>query len=184
MDFSDFEPKKISEKVRRLGVNFGAPGDRMSSTGTLWLDYPEVGGSSFSVPVEIEGRLHPIRRHEAFVKGDLPWVAASGITIDGTITLDLNPSAKKSEPRQFTVRFYFAELEFAQPAERVFDVTVRGKKVLDAFDIVEAAGKNSGIVRTFDSIEVERRLIISLKQRDGRLPPLVCGVEAIERRGK
>ena len=32
--------------VRRVGINFGAPGDRRADDGTLWLDWPSVGGPS------------------------------------------------------------------------------------------------------------------------------------------
>ena len=34
------------ESIQRIGLNFGAPGDRMTRAGTLWLDYPSVGGPS------------------------------------------------------------------------------------------------------------------------------------------
>ena len=33
-------------RIRRLGLNLGAPGDRMTEAGTLWLDHPAVGGPS------------------------------------------------------------------------------------------------------------------------------------------
>ena len=32
-------------------MNFGAPGDRRSPDGTLWLEYPSVGGKSPDVPI-------------------------------------------------------------------------------------------------------------------------------------
>ena len=32
--------------IVRLGLNLGAPGDRQDAEGTLWLDYPSVGGPS------------------------------------------------------------------------------------------------------------------------------------------
>jgi len=40
--------------VRSVGINFGAPGDRRADDGTLWLEYPIVGGSSPNVPVTID----------------------------------------------------------------------------------------------------------------------------------
>jgi outer membrane protein assembly factor BamB len=40
--------------VRRVGINFGAPGDRRTSDGTLWLDWPSVGGESPDLPVNSE----------------------------------------------------------------------------------------------------------------------------------
>ena len=35
-----------SGPIQRLGINFGAPGDRRDADGTMWLDYPNVGGPS------------------------------------------------------------------------------------------------------------------------------------------
>ncbi len=40
--------------VRRVGLNFGAPGDRRAESGTLWLDYPSIGGWSFDIPVKTD----------------------------------------------------------------------------------------------------------------------------------
>ena len=34
----------LDGKIQRLGVNLGAPGDRKTDDGTLWLNYPDVGG--------------------------------------------------------------------------------------------------------------------------------------------
>jgi hypothetical protein len=41
---------------------------------------------------------------------------------------------------QYTVVLHFAELYFSAQAQRVFDVTIEGTKVLDNFDIVKDAG--------------------------------------------
>ncbi|MEZ6117905.1 MAG: hypothetical protein R3C28_15220 [Pirellulaceae bacterium] len=69
---------KPGQRIRRLGINFGAPGDRTDSTGTLWLDYPPIGGES--AQVEIDFSNEPTYQHQHTLKfsGDaLPWVAAS-----------------------------------------------------------------------------------------------------------
>ena len=49
------------QRVRRLGINFGAPGDRKADDGTLWLDFPSVGGPSPDVPLTITGDATGIR---------------------------------------------------------------------------------------------------------------------------
>lgn len=54
---------KSPARVRRLGVNFGAPGDRRSEDGLLWIEYPVVNGTSPKVPIEVEGRLKWIRHN-------------------------------------------------------------------------------------------------------------------------
>ncbi|MFC1717422.1 PQQ-binding-like beta-propeller repeat protein [Candidatus Poribacteria bacterium] len=43
-----------SEPIRFVGINLGAPGDRKADDGTLWLEYPVVGGPSPEVPVTID----------------------------------------------------------------------------------------------------------------------------------
>jgi hypothetical protein len=39
--------------IQKVGINFGAPGDRKADNGTLWLEYPPVGGPSPNIPVNI-----------------------------------------------------------------------------------------------------------------------------------
>jgi len=69
--------------VTQLGLNLGAPGDRRGPDGTLWLDFPSVGGQSPDVPVEVffqdEGAGF-VRCHTSQIeKANLDWVAASGM---------------------------------------------------------------------------------------------------------
>jgi len=49
--FNAFKPGP--EPIRHIGINLGAPGDRMADNGTLWLDYPPIGGPSPDPPVRI-----------------------------------------------------------------------------------------------------------------------------------
>lgn len=76
-------------QLQRVGINFGAPGDRRSEDGILWLDHPSVGGRSPGVEVEMEGEeLDYFRRHSAMVSGaGLPWVNASGVSGATRITI-------------------------------------------------------------------------------------------------
>jgi len=46
--------KRSDAPIRRVGINLGAPGDRLADDGTLWLDYPAVGGPSPHVPVHTD----------------------------------------------------------------------------------------------------------------------------------
>ena len=78
-------------RVRRVGVNLGAPGDRKAANGTLWLDYPVIGGPSPTLAVKAEGKEpRYFRRHSSAVQaGPLPWVAASGVIGLDRITVGL-----------------------------------------------------------------------------------------------
>src|SRR5439155_13708001 len=53
--WTSFGSSPMRDLVRRVGLNFGAPGDRRGPDGTLWLEYPSVGGTSPSVPVRLNG---------------------------------------------------------------------------------------------------------------------------------
>jgi outer membrane protein assembly factor BamB len=96
--------------IRRVGINLGAPGDRVDEAGTLWLDFPSVGGLSPQIDVRIGGsaarpfRDHPTRipaPDPARAAGFVPpaWVAASGIRDLETLSVARAPS----EPRVMAV---------------------------------------------------------------------------------
>ena len=79
--------------VRRVGINFGAPGDRRAPNGTLWLDFPSVGGPSPDIPVNVASEQATYyRRHSSFLQqGDEKWIAASGVVGLQSVTLTLAP---------------------------------------------------------------------------------------------
>ena len=168
----------VKKVVSRVGINFGAPGDRRAGDGTLWLDYPSVGGTSPAVPVTVAGpKVAYFRRHQSAVDGDRPWVGASGVTGVESVAIKLLPS--EMEDRAYTVRLVFAEPDNLKPGDRVFDVTVQGRKVLDDFDVVKAAGKpRRVVVKEFRGVRVDDELRVSFKQTGSR-GALLCGVEAV-----
>jgi len=100
------EGSKDIPNIRRIGVNFGAPGDRMAQNGSLWLAYPNRGWPSPNVQITADGTPRFFTRHASSVTGELPWVAASGM--DGatsvTVRLQLRPSVA-SVSREFGVRW-------------------------------------------------------------------------------
>jgi hypothetical protein len=93
--FDSLPPPKSPRPVRRLGINFGAPGNRMSASGTLWMEHPSVGGPSPDVPIKVEAeQLKLFRHHVSRVKsentgneGAVSWVCASGLEGIKTITI-------------------------------------------------------------------------------------------------
>ncbi len=83
--------------VQRVGINFGAPGDRRADDGTLWLEYPKVGGPSPTIQVKIPESA-TFFRHHASKYGNKPtsWVDASGIVGAENIEIHLIPIKDKS----------------------------------------------------------------------------------------
>ena len=172
-------PGSSKEPIRRVGLNFGAPGDRLSAAGTLWLDWPSVGGSSPDVSVRVKPDKPPLVRHHmsAIRDGELKWVAASGL--EGVESLTVKLAGKGAAARPATVRLHFAEPKAdAKPGDRVFTVNLQGKDVLKDFDIVTAAGgPRRAVVKAFQHVEVTEHLQIGFAARAGA--PFICGIEIV-----
>ena len=166
------------EPIKRLGINLGAPGDRRADSGTLWLDYPSVGGTSPDIPIKmIPENPRWFYRHSSRLAGQgLNWVGASGVEglTTATLTLSENPVAEQA----YTVRLYFAETEEVQLGERVFSVKMQGKTVIEEMDIArEAGGAKRLVVKEFAGIKAGQGLQLTLKPLVGQT--LLSGVELI-----
>ncbi|MCK5850815.1 MAG: PQQ-binding-like beta-propeller repeat protein [Kiritimatiellae bacterium] len=188
-----FNPMPRSGKqIKRMGINFGAPGDRTADDGTLWIDFPSVGGPSPNIPIQIHpaNTAETFRHHSStiFVDNDkdLPWVAASGMkgTTNLTISivpLDISPanaipSAGTTLSGTYKVRLHFAESEFKKAGKRIFSVAVQDRMVIKNLDIFKkAGGQHKSIVREFKNIKASPSLKITLTAKKGR--PLICGIE-------
>ncbi len=167
-----------TEQVDRIGVNFGAPGDRRDNSGTLWLDYPDVGGPSPTVKLKVDvDKPRWFRRHSSLVAGDGPhWVSASGGIGIRSVTLNLG---KTKTPQRYTIRLHFSEPDDVKPGDRVFTVMLQGQPVLERFDVAKAAGgRNRAIVKEFADIELNDTLNIVLRSIHEK-PPLLSGIEAV-----
>ncbi|MCL4201918.1 MAG: PQQ-binding-like beta-propeller repeat protein [Pirellulaceae bacterium] len=80
-------------QIRRIGINFGAPGDRLSDEGTWWVNHPPDEGMSPELKLRLEGEPRWFRLHSSRVFGDgLAWVAASGGENVRKVTVQLAPS--------------------------------------------------------------------------------------------
>ena len=170
-------------RIKRVGINFGAPGDRMAESGTLWLDYPSVGGPSPDVAISVmPGNSAFYYRHSLWIKGGegMPWVQASGIEGAERIAVGLLPKASETDDAiellPYTVRLYFAEPNDLKPGQRVFSVSLQGQKVLKNIDVAKAAGGGMrGMVKEFKGIRVGRMLELSFTAKAD--VPILSGVE-------
>lgn len=163
--------------IARLGLNLGAPGDRRADDGTLWLEFPVVGGASPKVNASIAGPAAYFRRYALAVEGGVPWIASSGV--QGLTGLKLTLDAGAKAERTFTVELHFAEPDDVKPGARVFSVALNGKAVLNDFDVAkEAGGRLRGLVKTFPGVKATDALEIQLTPKAG--VPLLCGVSVRE----
>ena len=189
--------------IRRMGLNLGAPGDRRSDDGTLWLEFPYAGGPTPKIPVIMVPALDPeadpgkapgrFLKHSSRITGrGLTWVAASGMKGIRSLTIPLalpvmtveGPDGEpviKPRPlteRRYTVRLHFAEPDRVKPGDRVFSVSLQGRKVLADFDVVQAAGgPDRPVVREFKGVQVKDNLVITMTAGAGET--LLCGVEVL-----
>ncbi len=155
----------------------------MTESGTLWLDYPSVGGPSPEISLDVApARLEYYYHHALWVEGGNapPWVVASGAEGVERITIELLPAGTRvsdaNEMLPYTVRLYFAEPAHAKPGERVFSISLQGKEVVPDLDIVKnARGRMRGIVKEFRRIKAGRTLELTLTPRSGL--PILSGME-------
>ncbi len=166
---------KLRGRILRMGVNFGAPGDWPTPEGTLWLEYPVVGGPGPDIDVELEGDVTYFRKHSLEMTGPAPQVTASGLEGEALIKVPVNGD----EPRDYEISLYFSEPGAADAGERVFDVFVQGKPAVEALDVAKRAGAaRKGIVVECGKEPVSGHLTVELRKRpESKFPPLLCGVK-------
>jgi hypothetical protein len=177
----------INGRVKRLGINLGAPGDRKAEDKTLWLEYPSRGRVSPEVaiktsPENVEWFCHHSSRITA---GGSGWITASGAKGLRHLSVKLAPDSKGEVAYQ--VRLYFAECEELRAGERVFGIALQGKPVLQDFDVVaQAGGVHKTIVKEFRDVVVKEDLTVDLtpSSTTSKHEPILCGVEVIEQKNK
>jgi len=193
------------EPIRRMGLNLGAPGDRVAPDGTLWLEYPYVGGPTPNIPIRMTPPLDPDEdpakapgrfvKHPSRIKGGgLGWVAASGMKGLTRLTVPLAlPVMTVERPdgvpevrprvlsdRAYTVRLHFCEPDPLGPGERVFGVSLQGREVLRSLDVAkEAGGPDRPVVKEFKGVRARENLVVGLHPAKGSAAPLLCGLEII-----
>ncbi|MDD4872892.1 MAG: PQQ-binding-like beta-propeller repeat protein [Kiritimatiellae bacterium] len=169
--------------IKRVGINLGAPGDRSANNGTLWLDFPSVGGPSPVIPVTIvPAKPEWFCIHSSLINDDGQdnrWIVASGARGITSIGLTLIPENKAGKELIYTVRLYFSEPDMVAAHQRVFAVWIQGQEMLPRVDIVkEAEGIRHALVKEFKGIKVSNQLKVELRPLTStRFPPLLCGVE-------
>lgn len=173
-----FGSKDVKGVIQRVGLNFGAIGDRKADDGTLWLESPSIGGVSPAVQVTTKPKSpETFRRHSSAVSGPYPWVTSSGFKNIKEVTVSLGAM---DERRSYTVKLYFAEPDNLAPGKRVFHVDIAGKQVLKDFDIAkEAGGPARTVIKTFKGITARESLTLRFTPAANAevRAPVICGLE-------
>jgi len=90
----------------------------------------------------------------------------------------------QATPKSCTVRLHFAEPDDVGPGQRVFDVKLQGRTVLEALDVVkEAGGRFTALVKEFKGVVAKNTLTIELVPRSDELTaattPILSGLEVM-----
>jgi hypothetical protein len=161
--------ESLNGKIERLGINFGAPGDRKTRDGTLWLDYPSVGGPSPEIQVRTEPEKPEFYYHHSlWMNGGQgwPWVAASGVKGLRSATIS------GLKPGTYTVRLTFASPD---DARHVFDIALQDKPALTKLSL---PAKLIATTQTIPNIQVtDGTLTIKLTALEGET--ILSGIEII-----
>lgn len=178
--------------VKQMHINFGAPGDRKDSAGTLWLSYPRRTAyreTSLDVALDLkpkfttdgaarDGQAAPSPRFSSgspyvsvsesstTIRGtDRPWLYTSWA--EGLEQLTLPLLGEKDPLATYRVRMHFARIS-SQTEPAVFDILLQGKPVLENFTLETSGdGTATAIVREFDAIEVKDNLLVEMKPKQG-----------------
>lgn len=151
--------------VKRLGLNFGAAGDRKDASGELWLGFPRPSGSLvLALPVSVaflpQGGY--VQRNSAYtaVQGDpRGWLFASAAR--GIRQCILPVVGPGDGAASYRLRLGFADPDNTQPGRRVFDVKVQGQTVLKDLDVVrEAGGRDRALWREVAGVVVRDQLTV------------------------
>ncbi|RQW02834.1 hypothetical protein EH222_13130, partial [candidate division KSB1 bacterium] len=169
--------------IQRIGINLNAPGDRIDADGTLWLDFPSVGGESPDIRIEVDTlHIKPFRRHSSTLSGDGDeWIAASGFA--GAIVMEIVLALEPADEAEYSVDLYFAEVFAKKPSERVFDVFVQGHKVLENLDIVREAGAaDRTLVKTIADVRATDKISIACRPSVGAAAsePILSGIKIVK----
>ena len=175
--------------VKRLALNFGAPGDRKDAAGKLWLGYPRPRGSlvlqlKLVTAFQKGGRF--ITGNSAYTKTDGtddPWLFASAAS--GLKKCVIPIRKKTDEPASYTVRLAFAAPDNEQAGQRVFDIKLQGKLLRENYDIADrSGGRDRAVFEQFKGVAVADNLVIELIPKTetpkAEQMPLLHGVEIVQ----
>ena len=153
------------DAIRRVGLNFGAPGDRATESGTLWLDVPSVGGPSPAVDLSIEGDAVRYRyRHSVWMERrrgknsenaapDWPWIGSSWV--EGLRKLTVRGLARG----HFDAYLWFSEnrapWEPGNSGERIFSVRSGEDTWVEDLSVEERAGGTFRSLRVHHEVRIE-----------------------------
>jgi outer membrane protein assembly factor BamB len=194
--YSALRVDPAKDGIKQLGINFGAPGDRLDDVGVYWVGYPSRVSSSPGIGITLSGQLEYFRHHVSLsnvhisdddpnvnaATSDLNWIYSSGVEGVSQLKIAIGPGNE----RKFTVELLFATPHDVENiGERVFHIAIQGQERLRDFDIAaERANQaresdkettNSLIKKVFHGIVAKDAIEISFTAVNRQ--PVLCGLQ-------
>jgi hypothetical protein len=184
--------------VKRFAVNFGAPADRKDDEGTVWFSYPNPKTDSYThfpnygVKFDLNVQTLPEMGYfchdfrDIDIAGtDKPWLFTSGCRGMLRCEVPLTDDGDGENSAVYTVRLGFNAMPDDQEGQRVFDIKLQDRVVLESFDILATAGyANRAVVKEFKSIEagsiLTLELIAKFANPDIDQAPIINFIEVIK----
>ena len=96
----------------------------------------------------------------------------------------VRPENMEAKPRAYTVRLHFAEPDNVVSGQRLFDIKLQGKTVLENLDIVGAVGdRNMALIREFKGVMGDKAITLELVPAAREITPLsmpiINGIEVV-----
>jgi outer membrane protein assembly factor BamB len=172
--------------VKRVGINFGAPGDRKELSGLEWFGYPRPSSRQrlefvFDLKPKLESGGGWYSRNPESVRladTDKPWVFSSGAR--GLKQFEI-PLLGADDPKtEYDVKFYFANLEEADTGP--FAIKLQSETMRSGV-IIEATPGESAKTETvqFTGVTVDGNLRVELVPEDSLRLPILSGIEVIRK---
>ena len=84
-----------------------------------------------------------------------------------------------AEEAYYSVHLYFSEPEKTAKGERIFDIIIQGRKVLENFDIISESGKEDReLIKSFSGILAGKTLKIEMDPKKGNT--ILSGIEIVQ----
>jgi len=157
-----------------LYTDEGTAGGLSAAYGNRWFEEPILTRVDATIDFDWgEADLNKIPKAQLMS----PW-GPRPRRCEAFLPLSVGPVAVEDT---YTVRLHFAEIEAVEPGQRVFNVNVQDKPVLENFDVVaEAQGRNRPIVKTVTGViaDADARIHVELAASDAA--PVTPFLNAIE----
>ena len=160
----------VGKRIERVGLNFGAPGDRRDANGLLWLEYPATAGPSPEFVIEFDREAEFFQNHTLKMAGsDLPWVRASGVTGVNRVSIGTRiekPGRKEeisevNEPDQYRIRLLLGVVDPDESA--TVDIYLQDELVASDVNI-----SSDGVTEEFDGVSIGDDMKLGFKTKAGQ----------------